>query len=65
MPAHVVEAAQLPIEAVGDDDRLVEDGDRHEVADSLQLVCARHELPGRTEDALLLALEDPRIQVIA
>src|SRR4030081_1393557 len=37
MAAHVVEAAQRAVEAMGDQDRLVEDGGRLQVAHSSQL----------------------------
>ena len=63
--ADVVEAAQLAVEAVGDHDRLVEHGHRHEVADALELIGPGHELPGAAEDPLLLELEDVGIEVVA
>ena len=65
MPADVVEGAQLAVEAVRDDDRLVEDRDRDEVADALELIGPCHELPGAAEDPLLLALEDVGVEVVA
>jgi hypothetical protein len=65
MAAHVVEPAELTIQAMRNHDRLVEDGGREEVPHSLQLVRARHQLPGRAEDPLLLPLEDRRVEVVA
>ncbi len=40
-------------------------GRRHEVARPRQVVGARHQLPGAAEDALLLSLEDGRVEVEA
>ena len=56
--AHVVEGAQLAVQGVGDDDRLVEDRDRDEITDALEVLGTRHQLPGAPEDAVLLCLED-------
>ncbi len=62
--ADVVEGAKLSVDAMGDDHRLVEHSDGNEVADPLELIRARHELPRAAEDALLLALENLGIEVV-
>ena len=65
MAADVVERAQLAVEAMGDDDRLVEDRDGDEVPHPLELIGPCHQLPGPPEDALLLRLEDLGVDVVA
>ena len=65
MAADVVEGAQLAIGAVGDDDRLVEDRDRHEVPHPRQVLGAGDELPGAAEDALPLQLQHGCVKVVA
>ena len=59
MAADVEEGLQLAVEAMGDDDRLVQDRDRHEVADARQVLGACDQLPGASEDALLLGRGSP------
>jgi hypothetical protein len=63
MAADVVEAAQIAVEPVRDQDWLVEDGRGLQVAHARQLIRAGDQLPGAGEDALALALEDGVVQV--
>ena len=63
MAADVVEAAQLAVEAVRDQDRLVEDRRRLQVADPGQLIGTGDQLPGAGEDAIALAFEDGLVDV--
>src|SRR4029078_13593812 len=65
MPADVVEGAQLPVEAMRDHDRLIQDADGHEIAHSLELVSPRNELPRGPEDTLFLAPQDLSVEVEA
>jgi hypothetical protein len=61
--AYVVVAVQLAIKAVSDDDWLVEDRRRHEIARPRKIIETRNELPRAAENPLLLALEYACIQV--
>ena len=63
MPAHVVEAVQLSVLGVGQQDRLVENRRGLEITGTSQLVAMRDELPGSGEDAVFLALQDRRVEV--
>src|SRR4029078_10469131 len=64
MAADVVEGLQLAVQAMGHDDGLVHDHDRHEVTDPGQLLGTSHQLPRAPEDSLLLAPQYRRIGVI-
>ena len=58
MSADIMEARDRAIEAVHQDNRLVEDVGRHKVARSREVGGARHDLPGSIEDCVSLALVD-------
>ncbi len=63
VPADVVEAAQLSVLSVGQENRLVEDVRGLEVTDAGELARMRHELPAGGEDPIRLAREDGRVEV--
>ena len=61
--ADVVEARDRAVEAVHENDRLVEDVGRHKVARSREVGGARHDLPGAIEDRGAFALVNLRREV--
>jgi hypothetical protein len=63
MAAHVVETAQLARQGVRQEDGLVDDRGRQEVAGTGEVVGVGDQLPGAAEDALFLGLEDRRVEV--
>src|SRR5438067_13665901 len=63
VPADVVEAAQLAVEATGDQDRFVEDGGGLQVTDPRQLVSAGNELPAPRKDAVPLTPVDRFVDI--
>jgi hypothetical protein len=65
MAADVEEPAQDAVQAVGDDDRLVEDRDRHEVARASQARSMGDQLPRPSEDLGPLALQHATVEVVA
>jgi len=56
-------AAQVVVEAAGDQDRLVEDGGRLQVTDAGQLIGTGNQLPGPRENPVLLARIDGFVDV--
>ena len=61
--AHVVETAKPVVLRVGEQDRLIQDRRRLEVAVAGELARVGDELPGAREDALRLSFEDRRVGV--
>src|SRR5581483_904200 len=63
VPASVVKAADLPVLAAQHDDALAEEIERVVVAAARHVVDVTDDLPARTEDELLLELEEFRVAV--